>query len=212
MSGQDEIDRSEQRAVDAEAREAASSEVSDALQAASDVREAASIVREGEAVAREAESVSREAAMASVLPGIQEALTGLNNTMAALIERLDAVAQTSDEIGKWRRRATWALRGVVAALLAVVVAGAVISALIYRDGVERSDDAARTVSEQARISAEARQANCQAVEVAFDKYTDLLIEALAPSDVVRPPDVQAEIDKGAAEFRLAVQDELGKCA
>jgi len=186
MSGQDEIDRSEQRAVDAEAREADTIERADA--------------REAEALGREGDAVARESAMASVLPGIQQALTGLDETMRTLIDRLDAVTETSEEIGEWRRKATWAMRGLVVSLTFVAVMGAVVAAMIWRDGVQRTNE-----------SSDARQANCRATEDAFDRYTNLLIDAVNGTSE-RTPEEQEKLDARADAFRAAVRAELGECA
>jgi hypothetical protein len=69
----------------------------------------------------------------SLLRGLQESLVILNTTMHSLIERLDVVGDSNDEIAKWRRRATYAIRGLVAAVVVVVLLGT----LVWHDGVQR---------------------------------------------------------------------------
>jgi hypothetical protein len=81
------------------------------------------------------EPVGQDVALA-LLP----TLRSLDGTMTALVERLDAVAETNEEVRRWRRRFTLGLGGLATALVIFAAAMIVWGVLIWTEGVQDNRD------------------------------------------------------------------------
>lgn len=104
----------------------------------------------------------------SIQEQLATAIASLDATMQALVAQLDIVGDSNEEIKSWRiaatkamQRSTWALRGLVIAvvLLAAVFSG--VGWVIYKDGVRRDEAAADEAARQAVQTEEDRQSACR---------------------------------------------------